>query len=144
MLDEYPKIGTKSTGLRCFFAEVGGQVRGKSPGFALLELVVAVAVLALAAGPVLGLLAAAAGLSAGAGMFNEAACLARSKLEEMKSAGYEVVSGGEEVLGAYKRLAEVREVGEKELKLKQLTVIVTWSFRETQREYSLTTYLARR
>jgi type II secretory pathway pseudopilin PulG len=119
-------------------------------GFLLLELLVALLVLAIVAGPLVSLLVLGIEMLHGAGEYTVAVNLAREKMEEVKGAGFGgAVCVVEEDAGGFdgvRREVSVWEAacGAGEMELKVVIVRVVWQEAALEREVRLVTFLAGR
>ncbi|EEG78347.1 prepilin-type N-terminal cleavage/methylation domain-containing protein [Dethiobacter alkaliphilus] len=113
-------------------------------GFLLVELLVALAVVAIVAVPLLALLTMGAEAQGRARVHTEAAVLAREKMEMVCSGSYCLLVGEEEGevagFGRFSRRVEVSEVWED---VKQVQVTVEWSEKGVRRELVLITFVGR-
>lgn len=118
-------------------------------GFLLIELIVAIAVLAVMAGPVFGLFVTSLQNGTLAEMQTVAANLAREKMEEVKSRGYCCAeSCVEENVSGFSQFFRSVEVYLPDVppgvELKEIVVTVSWCWQGSLAEVTLVSYLARR
>ncbi|MDW7683201.1 MAG: type II secretion system protein [Bacillota bacterium] len=122
-------------------------MKNSQDGFLLIELLVALVVLAIVATPLLSLLILGTDTLAGAGRHTAAAYLARDKMEEVKGYGYfAVVAETEDGLQGYVREVAVVQPGctEDDVRLKQVSVTVYWVEGGREQSVVLTTFLSGR
>ena len=119
-------------------------------GFLLLELLVALLVLAFVVGPLVSLLVLGIQVLHGAGQYTVALNLAREKMEEVKGAGFgKAVCVVEEDAGGLVGVRREVSVGEaacvgSDMELKVVVVRVLWQEASLEREVRLVTFLAGR
>ena len=122
-------------------------------GFSLLELIIAIAVLAVGLVGVLQIFPIGLRASQRAGMMTKAAFLAQNKIEDVKLAGFDAItelppkiplSGKDGDFEWNIKIDDVNLEGiENSSEMRKVTVILTWPERNTTRSKDLITYVTK-
>lgn len=114
-------------------------------GFLLVEMLVAMTLLALLSIPVFNLFALALDVERRAGRETVALNLAREAMERARSEGFAAAGCLEEEVDGFsdfRREVLVEEIPG--LQLQKITVVVSWQWREREEAFYLVSYLAKR